>query len=374
MHTRNCIILLAVTILLASLSACGQKNEGNKGTDITHRVKVGVLTPLTGPYAWAGQRARQGIEIAQDELRAKGIETESIYEDSTCINVKKAVDSFKKVTEFDKVDVVVGPYCGSPVYAVKPLAEKQGIIFISPWGGPLSSGGNYFSMALVLEDESDAMIEFVTERLKAKTVAIYYFQSDWGIAHFDLFSKKFSAAGGKIVFSGSFTGDTKDHRTELYEIKRANPDVLFVVVSGMPFGDITRQAREIGLTNTILSQFGIEDASTIVAAGDSLEGVYYTYPDFPSTEKGKLFYDEHYRRYGLYPTVTEPQTYDAFMFAVDAIVKCGRGNLTCQQEYLTGLDGYEAASGKISYKGGKLSRKVIIKTVKNGEFVKLSDL
>ena len=47
----------------------------------TVKVKVGVLTDLSGPAAYWGMQARLGAELAVKELRASGKEIELIYGD-----------------------------------------------------------------------------------------------------------------------------------------------------------------------------------------------------------------------------------------------------------------------------------------------------
>src|SRR6185312_8427642 len=75
-------------------------------------VKLGVDNPLTGTYAITGRNELHGMELAVQEINAKGgilgRPAKLIVEDSTSGDAGVAVQKARKLIDRDKVDFLVG--------------------------------------------------------------------------------------------------------------------------------------------------------------------------------------------------------------------------------------------------------------------------
>src|SRR5918999_5637707 len=106
------------------------------------KIKIGVVTTLTGPAAVLGQQLRDGFNLAIKDLGGKlgGREVEVVFADDE-LKPDVAVTKVRGLIERDKVDFVIGPVFSNVLQAmVKPVTDA-GIFFLSPNAGPSSVAG-----------------------------------------------------------------------------------------------------------------------------------------------------------------------------------------------------------------------------------------
>jgi branched-chain amino acid transport system substrate-binding protein len=97
-------------------------------------IRIGVATPLTGPYAWNGEQTRVGADMAVQDLNDRGgVLGESlvvVLVDDFCDPDQALAAANKLVTE--GVPVVVGHQCSGAAIPASSVYEDAGIILISP--------------------------------------------------------------------------------------------------------------------------------------------------------------------------------------------------------------------------------------------------
>ncbi len=97
-------------------------------------IRIGFVGPLTGEVATVGENAKIAVQVAADEINAKGgvkgKKIEVIYEDGKC-NAKDATSAGTKLISVDKVVAIIGGLCSGETLAIAPLAEKAKIPLIS---------------------------------------------------------------------------------------------------------------------------------------------------------------------------------------------------------------------------------------------------
>src|SRR5581483_644827 len=125
----------ACLVALLSVSACGDSGS--------QTIEIGAILPLTGDGAKYGEEARNGINLALDEI-AKG-KLRVIYEDDLG-TAAGAVNAFNKLTATNKVSAIIGPMYSSTALAVAPLAERKQVVVLSPSASSpaLTTAGDFF--------------------------------------------------------------------------------------------------------------------------------------------------------------------------------------------------------------------------------------
>jgi branched-chain amino acid transport system substrate-binding protein len=117
------------TAVLSGSSAYGGSSGPAQGSPI----KIGVLTPLTGPFAPWGIQARSGMALAVNEInrsggvkgRGQGRRLNLVVADDQSTNTTAAIDGFRRLTGQENV-VSVGGIIGSPIaLATTRLAEES---------------------------------------------------------------------------------------------------------------------------------------------------------------------------------------------------------------------------------------------------------
>src|SRR3954468_15607805 len=149
---RKLPIMLAAAALTVATQASAQE-----------KVKVGILTTLSGPPAALGVQQRNGFQLALKTLGGKlgGREVELLVQDDE-LKPDVAVGKAKALTERDKVEFVVGPVFSNILIAMMKPVTDSGVILISPNAGTSNFAGkecnpNFFVTSYQNDQNAEAM-------------------------------------------------------------------------------------------------------------------------------------------------------------------------------------------------------------------------
>src|SRR5438309_524794 len=96
---KNKKIWVAVFVVVITAVIGWRIYQGKQGTVDT--VKIGVLAPLSGNFAVLGERIRNGMDLAKDDiLRAGTVKAIDITYEDVCLP-KDAVSAVQKFIQFD---------------------------------------------------------------------------------------------------------------------------------------------------------------------------------------------------------------------------------------------------------------------------------
>ena len=235
--------------------------------------KIGVLIPLTGPFAKYGQRIQASVKEFKNE------NVKFIFEDEAC-EPKTAITSYKKLSEFDKTKLFIRPFCGSSQNAIAPLIKKNqhfGIIGSSASRNLYEiSGKRMLSTMYSIEDEATFLAnEFNSQNIK--TVSIVFAENAFSRAHEAAFKEIFK---GKVINTYPFD---EYHLSELKHIalktKQQKPEALYVPDAFPLMTGLVKELNNLNLNNLkIFSVFSAEnqDIKNIIGAN---KNVFYSYPN-----------------------------------------------------------------------------------------------
>jgi len=120
-------ITLAIGTVLVAIMGCNNKN--------VDQLRIGVDLPLTGDVAYYGTSAKNGIELAKQQLLEtpafNGKTIDLIYEDNQGQG-KNAAIAMAKLASADGVPAVIGRGSSTETMAAAPTAEKTRTVLISP--------------------------------------------------------------------------------------------------------------------------------------------------------------------------------------------------------------------------------------------------
>ena len=362
------VLILIIAALAVSLIVTQTKKEPEE-------IKIGAIFALTGDAAMYGESAKNGLELAIEELNKKLLDKKItvVYEDNQG-DPSKAVSSFQKLADVDKVKYIIGPLGTPEVLAVAPIAEKKKIIILTPTssGPQLTQAGDYiFRNCMSDLIEGAALAEFVFKELKTRTAGILYINNDYGIGLRDAFKKRFDVLGGEILAEESFRRGDTDFRTQLLKIKFKNPRVL-LLTGYAEMGRILKQARELGIEIQVVSTSNFEMPEILEIAGNAAENIYYTYQGFDiesEEEVVKKFTNSYRAKYNKDPDIFAALTYDAMKILAKAIERGGTDVENVKEE-LYGIKNFIGVTGKTSFdKNGDVIKPIGIKKVEDGKFI-----
>jgi len=152
---------------------------GFQGMGLAKTLKIGTLSPLTGPYVQDGTDILQGVKTAVEEfLKAGGVgpfdKIEVIPGDSACDGGKATLAANKAINS--GVHAVIGAYCSSAtIPASVPIAEAN-ILQITPASThtDVTSRGlkQIFRMPPRDDVQAWSSVKFFENCINAKTVAL----------------------------------------------------------------------------------------------------------------------------------------------------------------------------------------------------------
>ena len=198
-----------------------------------------------------------------------------------------------------------------------------------------------------------------------------YANNEAGISIKNLFHNAFSSCG-EIVIEETYDVAGKDFRTELTKINLANPQAIFAITYSNESGLLFNQAKEIGLEKQWFAVSAIESKSFLEVAGENAERlIYSSFPIKTTSTKYILFRENYLKKYGQEPDFLSALSYDSTHILAEAMKQCSNPNdTTCVKNELYKIQNYDGITGLISFdENGDTKKEVILKTIKNGEFV-----
>ena len=198
--------------------------------------KIGFIGPLTGDNANYGIRCSNAAKLAISEINAAGgidgKQLELIAEDSEG-TVDKALASYEKLAYTDDVCAIIGPVFTSPALAVAQRCQEDGIVMISPSAthkdvtaqpATNADGLNYVFRTVPSDAlQSDVAAHYFYEILGYRNLASLYAMNDYSQGLALGMKDTFESLGGKVVAEETCMVGDKDFRTQLTQIRAANP-------------------------------------------------------------------------------------------------------------------------------------------------------
>jgi len=364
---RKVILGLLVFMILMSMTTVGFAAEP---------IKVGVNVALTGPVAAYGQMAVEGIKLVREIVGTEvlGRPVELIILDNKGDKVE-AANATTRLIDNEGVAAIIGSMISGNALAMGPIADKKKVPIIGPTTtNPLVTQGKKFVFRACFTDNYQAEIaaRFAYEDLGARTAAVISdIAQDYCVALGEFFSKEFERLGGKII-SKTFvrTGD-QDFSAQLTAIKNANPDLIYVPNYYTEDALITRQARDLGLTQPILAADGADAPELLQIGGEAVEGLMHTamwHEKAASTDIGKKYIEAYKAKYGKAPNSFGGLGADAYLLVIDAIERAGCDDPVAIRNALEATERLDVVTGPVTIENGDAIKPVVIRKVEDGKF------
>lgn len=258
---KTIIWVIVILLVIWALVAMGGKDEEDK-------IKVGVLAPMTDIFAEFGEVSRQGV---MDADTWDGIEF--VFEDTQC-DPAKALSAYNKLVEFEKIQFVIGPGCGSPQEVVASRAVEDDVVVLLPSAAPRSlhevAGGKLFNTQYSLEDEAKFIAQKF-EELGHQRAVMFTYQNAFSKAIAEAFKENYK---GEVVRHVELKDETVDPSTELTKLRNEEFDVLFAPDLSFFFSQGYEKMKQYGIDVPVFLIYTGE----FEAVRDLVDGVYYSHP------------------------------------------------------------------------------------------------
>lgn len=370
------VIWLIVLILVVFVIS---KIFGEEKVVTAETISIGVLAPLTGPRADAGEFTKNALALAEEEIQNNQdlqYKLKFLHED-TKYEPPVAVTAFRKLLDFDKVQYVIGPYGSSEVLAVAPVAEQSKVVLVvtGAQSDEISQLGDYiFRIIHNSAQEAPIFAKFVAGKMKSDTLHFLAINTAITDPYLKSFTPSFEAEGKKIGVVEKFAQTATDFKTELIKIKSQNPTDIFLLASPKLAGLIIKQANELGI-HAQFYNIGVEGPDLVGIAGPLAEGLLYpySYDNHSSEPRIKDFYQKYMDRFGKEPDTIAANSYDAAFMLSHCLEENGN-DVEKVKSCLYTIKDFNGASGIFSIdQNGDAIKNIFVKTVRDGTFVRYEE-
>ncbi|MFJ8789618.1 branched-chain amino acid ABC transporter substrate-binding protein [Streptomyces sp. NPDC102462] len=394
--------LIAITAALAAgaltLTACGSRDSGDKGSDSSSgggtTVVIGVDAPLTGDLSALGLGIKNSVDLAaktankQDYVKGITFKIEALDDQG---QPSSGQQNATKLVADKSVLGVVGPLNSSVAESMQKVFDDAKLVEVSPanTNPALTQGTNwqtsksrpyksYFRTATTDAIQGPFAAQYLFNDAKKKKVFVIDDKKTYGAGLAATFTEEFKKLGGTVAGSEHINPDTKDFSAVATKVKNSGADVVYYGGEYPQAGPLSKQIKAAGAKIPVIGGDGIYSADFIKLAGATATGDLATSVGAPVEElpSAKEFvanyktagYKEAYEAYGGY-------SYDsgwAIIEAVKKVVEDNDGKLPSDArakvaEAMQNVS-FDGVTGKVSFDeyGDATNKQLTVYAVKNG--------
>ena len=297
------------------------------------KLKIGLITTLSGPGGYLGADIRDGFQLAVDMADGMlgGAPVQVLVEDDA-LKPALAKDIADRFYKSEGVRLFTGIVFSNVLAAAVPDLLDNDAVYISPNAGPSTFAGkdcnaNYY----VVSWQNDTLHETAgmnANRLGYKRMVLLAANYQAGKDAITGFKRAFKGEVAREIYTRL---DQTDFAAEMAQIRDSNPDAVFQFHPGGLGIAFLRQYQQAGLLGKIpmtLSEAAM-DTTILAAVGDAALGVSVSShwnSDFDNPAN-KRFVPAFMKKHNRLPTFYASQGYDTAL-AIAAAIKGNGGRFT----------------------------------------------
>jgi branched-chain amino acid transport system substrate-binding protein len=304
---RVSFLSLVATVALAAAPALAQQP-----------IKIGVLLPLTGPFAKNGIENWEAMQIARDMINEKGgvggRKIEFVHGDAT--SPTAAISEAERIITREGIKITTGSFASPLAIAVSQAAERHGVFHWETTGAAeliTRRGFKYtFQVGAAAYRYSQAAVDFTEEVLAGKLgkapaalrVALLWENRAFGKSVGDGVRDHMKRKGLPLVYDEGYDQFATDMTPIVQKLKDVKPDVLIAI--SFPNDAILFQRKAKELDFNVAAFIGVSAGYSSPDLRDSIgsmvNGIFVS--DFPPRVNSNVLKpqvqpvaEEFYRRY-----------------------------------------------------------------------------
>lgn len=294
-------------------------------------VRIAAIAPLSGPGAFDGQLAVEGMEAMVAIVNENGGVLDGrmlelvTYDDKG--SPEEGVSAAKRAIEQDDVDVIVGGWFSSVALTMKEVTRDRILTIMTTSQHPDTTREGHdwlFRLNATSTMMSGAYSQFICDRMDLESIAFITINDDYGRLEVENYEKLLSECGIEVLGNEYYNKDDADFTTALTKLRAANPDAIYVSAINTAQGaTIYRQIRQVGYRGTTIASAGNMNPKLVELSGPALEGVYSVSLFAPDSQDPELLawvakYDEMFDNEPSFIGSIGAQSIEVLAEAIDA--------------------------------------------------------
>ena len=340
-------LAMAFVLVAAVFAGCGNSSAGTATTAPaapagTGTVKIGMSGPLTGGASAYGLAVKAGMEVAVEEINAKGgLQIEFNAQDDEA-DGEKAVSAYNVLKDWG-MQVMAGQVTTGSALAVAPESAADNMFNLTPSASAESlalTGDNIFQMCFTDPNQGASAAELVSTKFAGSKVGIIYDSSDdYSSGLYKGFSEKAAELGVEVVATTSFTADNKaDLSTQVTQCKDAGADLVFLPIYYTEASSILSYANQIGYKPVFFGVDGMDGILDVEGFDTSLANGLYMLTPFAADSKDErtaAFVAKYKELYNETPNQFGADAYDVIWAMYQACNAAGIDGSESNEEICT---------------------------------------
>ena len=330
-------LMLAVLMTVSMMAGCGSaKNEAPAAeageAAAPAAIKLGMSGPLTGGAAVYGTAVQAGMEIAVEEINAKGGLQFALNCQDDEHDTEKAANAYNALKDWG-MQIMAGPVTTAPSNVVAAECANDQIFMLTPSASGASVieyGDNIFQICFTDPNQGTASADYMAANSLGTTIGVIYDSSDvYSSGIYEKFAAQAEANGLNVACVEAFTADNKsDLTTQVTKCQEAGCDVVFLPFYATEAAQVLTYAAKIGYAPTFFGCDGLDGVLTVEGFDPALaEGVMLLTPFSADAadEATKSFVAKFQEKTGIVPNQFAADAYDVIYAIYEA---CVAGNVT----------------------------------------------
>jgi branched-chain amino acid transport system substrate-binding protein len=353
---------LAATLLGSAAGLAGAQGKGVSDNELV----LGTITDLSGPIANYGKESRNGMNMAVDEINAKGgihgRKLKLLVEDHG-YEPRRAVLAAQKLITQGNVFAILGHLGTATNMAALPFLLENKVFNFMPQGASkeLYDPPSPYKVALApsYASMSASTLDFMMKKKPYQRVGVLYQDDDYGREALEGVEAYLRAKGQKLAEKTSYKRGATDFSSQMARLKAANCDLVFNASTLREFVGSVGESRKIGFNADVLGTAANYSQQVPTLGGAAMEGVYgATFIPLPYADDANPAVREwvasYKKRYSEDPGLYSMYAYYAMSTFAKVAEKAGR-NLT-PESFNTAMEATKLGPDALGNPGFNVSR------------------
>ena len=291
MRRLACLGLALLALAALTVSVGAQSKEP---------IRIGLAAAVSGGSAASGEAIKRGIQIAMDEVNAKGgllggRKLEMVIRDDEG-NPAKGVTIARELVEREKATVVFGGLHTTVALAQVPVWAELKTPYMGAWaaGTNITRNGQTPNFAFRVSANDDYvdkyLARYAVDVMKKGKPGLLLENTAWGQSNEAGLGKWLGDKKVKPVGIEKFNWNDPDMSPQLLRLKGAGADHVILVANAPEGAQVVKSRAKIGWEVPIISHWGISGGRFAELTGDLSDGVVFvqTYSFFgKQNERGQ---------------------------------------------------------------------------------------
>jgi len=326
------LAIIMITLCMCVILSLGVESRAQKSAPYL----IGFMSDLTGRQSNLGIANKRGLEIAIESVNANGgingRQLNAVFYDGESDTAKGVIHT-KRLIEVDKAVVLAGYGSSATTMAVLQTVDSGKTPLFSAAAADKIWIPTKKWVFNVVPRQKEASIPMLLENLRqrgAKKIAYIYIDTAYGQTGKDTFDEACKEMQIKPAIVEKYAPGSTDAGPQVTHIKAAGADGLLITGNVPDTAMVIKNARELGFTGIIVSDYAIVGPEFIELAAKSGEGIVSTSlkalvaPDLRDNDPQKKvamdLYSKYTKQYGAF-SLYAGHTWDQIYMIAEALKK-----------------------------------------------------